>query len=57
MWYLRILGQFEEISPGLFQNFMDGYRKPYGCPHKGSNSVVVMSAGSQSRRSQTESYG
>ena len=45
------------MSPGLFQNFMDGYRKPYDCPHKGSNSVVVMSVGSQSRRSQIESYG
>ena len=45
------------MSPGLFQNFLDGYRKPYDCPRKGSNSVVVMSVGSQSRRSQIESYG
>ena len=35
VWNLRTLAQFQEseISPGLFQDFMDGYKKPSGSPH------------------------
>ena len=57
MWDLRTLAQFQgsEMCPELFQNFMDAYIRlsPLAIEH----SVVVMTAGSQSRRSHIESYG
>ena len=51
------LSQFQgtEISPGLFQNFIEGYIRLSTLAVE--HSVVVMTAGSQSRRSQIESYG
>ena len=54
---LRTFSQFQgsEMSPGLFQDFIDGYieRSTLAVEH----SVVVMTAGLQSRRSQIESSG
>ena len=43
------------MSPGLFQDFMDVYITL--SPLAVDQSVVVMIAGSQSRRSQIEFYG
>ena len=48
------------MSPELFQDIKDGYIKPYdpyGSLLVVEHSVVVTIAGSQSRRSQIESYG
>ena len=54
---LRAFPQFQgsEMSPGLFQDFIDGYirRSTLAVEH----SVVVMTAGFQSRRFQIESSG
>ena len=54
---LRAFAQFQgnEMSPGLFQDFMDGYIRFSSLAVE--DSVVVMTAGSQSRRFQIESYG
>ena len=54
---LRTLAQFQgsEMSPGLFQAFMDGYIRL--STRAIEYSVVVMTAGSQSRPSQIESNG
>ena len=53
---LITLAQFQgsEMSPGLFQGFMEGCRlSPLVIEH----SAVIMSAGSHSRRSQIEYHG
>ena len=53
-WHSPVQGS--EISPGLFQCFMDGYNKTLRpSPLVIEHSVVVMSASSQSRRSQIKS--
>ena len=54
---LRTLTKFQgsEMSPGLFRDFMDGYIRL--SPQAVEHSVVIMTAGSQSRRSYIESYG
>ena len=56
VWNLRLLAQFlgGEMSPGLFQDFMEGYIRlsPFTIKH----SVLVMTGGFQSRQSQIESY-
>ena len=54
---LRTLAQFQgsEMSPRLFQDFMDGYIRLSTLAV--GHSVVIMAAGSQSRRSQIESCG
>ena len=53
----RTLPQFQgsEMSPGLFEDFMDGYIRLSALAVE--HTVVIMAAGSQSRRSQIESYG
>ena len=59
VWDLRILAQFQgnKMSPGLFQGFMDGYIKTLRLsPLAVEQSVVVMTAGSQSRLSHIESH-
>ena len=58
-WDLITLAQFQgsEMSPGLFQDFMDGYIKPVDPPLLVvEDSLMVMSASSQSRRSQIKLY-
>ena len=59
VWALETLAQLQEnqILPGLFQDFMDEYIKPEGSSQADKHSVAVMTAGSQSRRSQLVSYG
>ena len=56
VWDLRTIAQFQgsEMSPGLFQDFMDWYIKLSTLAVE--HNVVVMIAGSQSRQSQIESY-
>ena len=47
MWHLRTLAQFQEseMSPELFQDFMNGYMKPEDSPPLAfGHSVVVMTA-------------
>ena len=53
---LRTLAQFQgsEVAPGLFQDFMDGYKRL--TPLAFERIVVVMTVGFQSRRSQIEPY-
>ena len=49
VWDLRTLAQFQESEmaiPGLFQDFMDGYVKPWYYPLVVEHSAVVMTAGS-----------
>ena len=57
VWDLRIFAQFQgsEMSPGLFQDSMNEYARLSKLAVE--NSAVVMTSGSQSRRTQTESYG
>ena len=62
MWILRALAQFKgsERSPGLFQDFEDGYIKVEGslsyCMSSVMHGVVVMTVGFQSGESQFETY-
>ena len=51
MWDLRTLAQFQgnEMSPGLFQDFLDGYIRLSTLAVEPS--VVVMTAGFHSRKS------
>ena len=57
VWDLRTLAQFQGsgMSPGLFQDFRDEYIRLSTLAVE--YSIVIMTAGSQSRRSQIESYG
>ena len=59
VWDLGTLAQFQgsEMSPKLFEGFMDGYKTLKLSPFVVEHSVVVMTEGSQSRWSQIESYG
>ena len=59
---LRTPAQFQgsEMSPGLFQDFIGGYIRlsTLAVEHSvGEHSIMNMTAGSQSRRFQIESYG
>ena len=62
-WFVgdfRTLALFQrsEMSPELFQDFMDGYIKPLTVsPLAVEHSVLVITAGSQSRWSKIDSYG
>ena len=59
-WDLITLAQFQEseMSPGLFQDFIGWAHKTLRLfPLVVEHSVVVMTAGFQSRRSQSETYG
>ena len=52
MWDLRTFAQFQrsETSPGLLEDFMDGYITLRLSPLAVEHSVVVMTPGSQTRR-------